>query len=367
MTHSQCPLCKTEQFESNLKRVILLEEIVASYAALRPQLLELLASGTPEIVSYPDESSASKRGLSAEVIDLLSDSEAETPAAKRPKTAPEDSVACPICQEPMAAEYLQTTHLDECLSGKKRPSPTPKPPLKKKPQGISSFFQKRPLAKPKMDHENFYFNEATKHHHEDSKKLPKLDFSSLATPKLKEKLAAVKVPATGTRHQLELRYNQYYILHNANLDSSHPVPGKVLQQRLSQWEAGHLAFSTSSTSLFGSRGSISNKSITDNDFLVALWMQTYKDEFRVLVRAAKKSLKRPAAAETNAENDNTIPAGAEPDDSATENNGKTDTPASVPLQNTVSTGTNAGDGNSGAASEGSDFDFSTSSLFTPAQ
>lgn len=367
MANSQCPLCKTEQFESNLKRVILLEEIVASYTALRPRLLQLLAKNGEDV----SDSNGSKRALSAEVIELLLDSESDVAAPKRQKTASSDDVTCPVCQETMAAEYLQNTHIDECLSGKKRASPDVRAP-KTKSRGISSFFQNRQAAKPKVDHQNFYFNETAKHHHEDSRKLPKLDFSSLATPKLKEKLAAIKVPTTGTRHQLELRYNQYYILHNANLDSSHPVPGKVLQQRLSQWEAGHLAFSSTSTSLFGSRGSVSNKSITDNDFLVAVWMDTYKEEFRDLVKAARKSLKGNKNDGTT--NDSIVGDESKvPDVKVGEKEAhvgdkeETASPEKPPLQNPGTMGTNAESGNSETTGDQPEFDFSASTLFTPAQ
>ncbi|ODV93606.1 hypothetical protein PACTADRAFT_35366 [Pachysolen tannophilus NRRL Y-2460] len=68
------------------------------------------------------------------------------------------------------------------------------------------------------------------------KKLMKLDFNSLSTSKLKEKLSTLSLSTVGTRQQLELRYNQYSILFNSNLDSLNPVSEKILKRDLTQWE-----------------------------------------------------------------------------------------------------------------------------------
>lgn len=273
MQVSRCPLCKTEQFESNLKRVILLEEIVLCFQALRPALLELLAGTEEKILATPD----------AEVIEV---SDGEKLSLGSPKTTPKlstpvgDQVLCPVCSESMSAEYLQRSHLDDCLSGKKKASP------KRKRTEIALFFKK----KPKTDHEQFYFSQPDKHH-PTVKTLPKVDFASLSTPKLKEKLASLKLATLGTRSQLELRYNHYYILHNANLDSNRPVSDLALRQKLNQWEKSHLAFAApiATSTLYGA--SLSHKNISDKDFPVAAWVEQYKDEFRTLVKAAKKSAK----------------------------------------------------------------------------
>lgn len=334
--NSHCPLCQTEQFESNLRRQILLEEIVACYSSFRP----LLLSHLKEEDSGLNESERKSPGVAnTEVIEVISDSDSANdsstvlgmePANKKMKTeciphemngnseirsvevkesipSPQEMVSCPICSEQMTAELLQSEHIDDCLTGKKNFRKSKSPGIttnyqsqKKRPNSktaISSFFQpikpksSQPANKPRIDHENFYFNEVKNHNREDIRRLPKLNFSSLTTPKLKEKLAAIKLPTQGTRYQLELRYNQYYILFNSNLDSNHPIPEKLLKQKLNQWELSHLAFSaSSSTSLFSSRNSLSNKSITDKDFLVKLWVDTYKDEFKDLVTAAKKTM-----------------------------------------------------------------------------
>lgn len=346
---SHCPLCKVEQFESNLKRVILLEEIVLCYSKFRPILLELLknnessgentkeskesSSLSPDITE--ESNGSSKRPAEdQEVIEISSDDSSAVSNTdslkhsvnKRVKTEHDvrntipsryEMVECPICSEKMSADLLQTQHIDYCLSGKTYPLKSKSPStmslrfqVKKKRNntksmnGISSFF-KPPTVKPnippsdssnilKPDNQNFYFDEVSKHHHNEIKKLPKLDFSSLTTPKLKEKLLSLKLPIQGTRVQLELRYNHYYILFNSNLDSNHPLSEKVLKQKLNQWEHSHLAFSSTSSnsSLFGSGSSLSTKCITDKDFSVKQWMDANKKEFKRLIRQAKASMKK---------------------------------------------------------------------------
>ncbi|ODV81870.1 DNA repair protein rad18, partial [Suhomyces tanzawaensis NRRL Y-17324] len=307
ITNNSCPLCKTELFESNLKRHILLEEIVTCYSRLRPHILQQLEKKPEEQAVKDSGGSIEGSKRSEEPSDVIEISDEEVPSKKR-KVEPNETVTipdngdivdCPICGDQMTAEVLQTKHIDDCLNGRK-PKRTPKARL----SGIASFFKpaasrgsppaststvSAPSPQISLGNANYYFNEAAKHNQE-SRKLPKLDFLSLTTPKLKEKLSALKLPVQGTRVQLELRYNQYYVLFNANLDSNRPIAEKVLRQKLTQWEGAHLAFSSSSGDLFTTRTSLSHKSITDKSFLVKQWRQAYGHEFRELIRAAKATL-----------------------------------------------------------------------------
>lgn len=287
---SLCPLCKAEQFESNLKRVILLEEIVACFQALRPELLALATqnqasdetAGEERLDAInPDTGNNSRTGDNFHASD-------NSPGAISCSASPEvvevsesgeeiPQVNCPVCNQRMSAEVLQRKHLDECLRGKSAP---------KRRREILLFFQ--PRKKVEVDHLKFYFAEAHRHHHE-TRRIPKMDYASLLTPKLKEKLALLHLSVLGSRTQLELRYNHFYLLHNANLDSSRPVSDLELRQRLNQWEKSHLAFSApvGANTVFGDV--LSQKSISDKDFPVALWVDRYRLEFRRLVRQARLS------------------------------------------------------------------------------
>lgn len=306
ITNNLCPLCKTELFESNLRRDILLDEIVTCYTRIRPYLFELLKKDLK--AAEESKENTPKKRVVQDVIEILSEEESpndSAPENKRIKLEPpssipakDDLVECPICCEKMPAELLQSRHIDDCLSGKKTviPKYSLRTISKKKSSrtGIASFFKNLPLAAsptslPEVGHKDFYINEVSKQN--DAKKLPKLDFLSLTTPKLKEKVAILKLPTSGTRVQLELRYNQYYVLFNSNLDSNRPVSDKILKQKLNQWELSHLAFTTTTANLFNSRNHLSNKSITDKNFLPKEWSDAFKKDFRRLTRAAKKSVR----------------------------------------------------------------------------
>lgn len=318
ISKNYCPLCKTEQFESNLKREVLLEEIISCYASLRPLILDVLKNS---LVDNPkpsfklslksDEEKTLKREASLDIIEISSDEPDLKKSNHVPKKMKKDNpkknveslpkrnemVECPICSEIMAADILQIKHIDDCLSGKKTQLTTGnkfKTTKKKNTKsGIDSFFQRpseksSPISTPKLEQCKFYFDEVPRNIL-DAKKLPKLDYASLTTPKLKEKMATLKLPLQGTRQQLELRYNHYYVLFNSNLDSNHPAPEKILKQKLSQWEHSHLAFNSPTNDLFSSKSQLSFKSITDNDFSAKEWLKFYRKEYKQLIKQAKKT------------------------------------------------------------------------------
>lgn len=342
ISNNKCPLCKSEQLESNLKRVILLEEIVFCFSKLRPKLMGLLEGKSSK--NHPiqskkkdDKIQSEERSVNSlpskrEVIEVSSSESDENnkgeilhKSVKKTKIESpnestsaipnrKDNVACPICSGTMTAEYLQTRHIDMCLNGKTTPSP-PRSVLQsflgsqkknsKPATNISSFFKR---AEPHRSIENhhtddnpvphmlkFYFDEASKHHHNNVKRLPMLNFNSLTTTKLKEKLVSLGLPAQGNRTQLELRYNQYYILFNSNLDSNRPLSEKVLRKKLSEWEFSHLAFSGSTSSSLFNRGTgLSNKNISDRNFPLKKWLRTYKNDYRELISRAKAATRQPA-------------------------------------------------------------------------
>lgn len=340
LSNTHCPLCKSEQLESNLKRIILLEELVLCFKKFRPILLELLANGKN---SEADDSETCKEmndpqaivndsdSINQDIIEIPDDDgrtyKEEPPLKKRlsdkkqlfdsilPKN--DDLVECPVCSELMSAGKLQTSHIDQCLNGKSNTShifdstrlsnlsksyTVRRKNSPKKTNAISSFF--RPVDSSVADSKSRSFknaptpsedqplhsNDIPIHLLSDKKRLPKLDFNSLTTPRLKEKLAALTLPTHGSRMQLESRYNQYYILYNSNLDSNHPLSDKVLRHKLSQWEHSHLTFTN--TSLFNTKSRINFKSITDKDFPVKLWLRTYKSDFKELVEKARLTNKK---------------------------------------------------------------------------
>lgn len=257
-----CPLCKTELYESNLRRDILLEEIVNCYSRIRPYLYDLLKKE-----QLPE-------------IEIIEDSDDEEVLPKRIKL---DLVECPVCSEKMTAVELQSKHLDDCLNGKitKKRKQTHSQP---QGSGIASFFKGSPRnASPPVQSTStdYYFKDVHKHQHE-TRKLSKLDFLSLTTPKIKEKLVALKLPVTGTRQQMEMRFNHWYVLYNSNLDSNRPVAEMILRQKLNQWE---LSINKSSKPR---SSNINSANLGDKNFLRLQWMQDHKREYTRLIKAARK-------------------------------------------------------------------------------
>ena len=313
---SSCPLCKSEQFESNLKHVILLEELVACYRALRPDLLRLLQRDGAGSDGPSSENGSPKRDQHVHT-DLTSsparcpnpDSSGptETRATEVVEISDDDSgmstAQCPVCGKHMDLKHLQESHIEYCLRGEQEPRRTRvakplKTPASERKRGISLFFkvEKRVRASPPprlsepVDHLLFYFNQAHKRRH-DAKRLPKIDFSSLSTAKVKEKLAALRLSTLGSRDQLELRYNQYYLFHNANMDLNRPATEIELRQKLWQWEKSHQSFLAprATSTIYGDN--LKSRSLADKDFPVRSWLKRYKSEFRALARAVRASHK----------------------------------------------------------------------------
>lgn len=259
----QCPICAKELRESNLSRNVLLEQVVISYKSVRDDLLKSLkisreiSSSKPTEKAYDlDSSRNSIEVLDSEEADCGDDDDGddviiiEEPKKrkseangidglfKKHKPEAEKNGTCPICNKMLPLKVLETTHIDACLANPQpqisqpstKPSPTQKsdriPTQSPVPGSPSPYFQ------PKENNLNL-------------KKLTKLDYSSLSTSALKQRLIKLELPVTGTRNQLENRYNEYLIMWNANCDSVVPKNPKVLRKQLAQWE-NSLKFKTAS-------------------------------------------------------------------------------------------------------------------------
>lgn len=321
MKESHCPLCKSRQLESDLRRVTVLEEIVNCFSSLRDFMIMHLAISNEEEEGEDKNDTenlnkidsqlnsgvkrlGNERSSSPDVIEIMDDDNLEPPVKKSKIDSNDnnnDNVQCPVCSKKMPADFLQSTHIDECLNGKpqsKIPSAKPSIGNKTKKPNIKSFFKSTKPTKKlvdsndmvKINHEEFYFKKVNEHKHDQSR-LSKLDFRSLNTTKLKEKMSQLDLPVNGSRPQLEARYNQYYVLFNSNLDSSHPVDPRVLRMRLKQWECSHLSFGNDISNLFSNAKSLGHKSILDKNFSVSQWKQVYQHDFIILTKNAKRSKK----------------------------------------------------------------------------
>jgi E3 ubiquitin-protein ligase RAD18 len=139
----------------------------------------------------------------------------KTPETKKASEAREVRMGtCPICSKELPLDVLESEHIDLCLN-------TPLIESSKPSDSSSSRVEPYIPKEPEQQYQ----------------KLNKLDFSSLSSNSLKQKLTKLELPSTGMRSQLEQRYNEYLILWNANCDSVQPKNPKVLRKQLAQWEA----------------------------------------------------------------------------------------------------------------------------------
>ncbi|OBA23659.1 DNA repair protein rad18 [Metschnikowia bicuspidata var. bicuspidata NRRL YB-4993] len=364
MIVSQCPLCKAEQFESNLKRVILLEEIVLCFQALRDDLISLLQEEESSTNDQQDNMKTIKnQQVHLDVIEIPDHSEGLDSNSTLAQGTILDAgyVHCPVCGEVMKEEHVQGSHLDYCLNGKPDPKLMLKThSVKRKTNDVVLFFQGRKRQKNaanNVDHANFYFNKGDQHHH-NTKRIPKVDFSSLSTAKVKEKLMALKLSTLGSRTELEWRYNHYYLLNQSNLDSNHPLTEMELRQKLKQTEISHLMtpLTSASNTIYGD--SLSRKSLADKDFPIKAWLDIYKDEFKQLVKQARKSRKKQALTKNMKSPDHATRAST--------NDIASSRSATNPLTNEENKNVHLGDQASHREKDpADDFDFSTSALFAP--
>ncbi|KAK6867274.1 Postreplication repair E3 ubiquitin-protein ligase RAD18 [Candida tropicalis] len=266
-----CPICKCEIFESNLRPDPLLEDIVNDKEDEKlTEISDINEEGRvkEEINGNISNGDAGKDGKvgsetpvmdnSIEVIEILSDDGQIVTNNTKIGT-------CPICQERMPIEILERRHVDDCLNGRKPKRNAAQilqqQPRKKQSKGITSitaFFKQStspdttsspetttitpPPGTPQDNHKPVKSIQSGQYEDKETPvinipaRIPKLDFHSLTTPKVKAKLKELQLSTTGDRNELMRRYNQYFVFVNANIDSNHPVDESTLRDRLSKWE-----------------------------------------------------------------------------------------------------------------------------------
>lgn len=198
---NKCPLCSEETYESGLRKVLLLDEIVGWLNKNRKSLINTLAKDVSEVDNSQSEND-----------DVVADTQT-------------DGSECPVCGKCMPLSELQSNHIDLCLQRASEPAPT-----KKRKVGVADLFSKSD-SKPKRRAGTQIQSSLASN----KQRLANLD-TSLTTNKLKEKLISLRLPSNGNRRQLENRLKEYITLYNANLDSLNPVQNRILIDRLSKWE-----------------------------------------------------------------------------------------------------------------------------------
>lgn len=253
---NKCPACLEETYESGLRKVLLLDNIVKWFSQHRKELLNKLQ---PEHINDSQEQENSDINESSYIVtnnskgnenqsttnfliprdvsNVLISNEINSDPPNE-KSEKEILAECPICGVFKPVSEIQGSHIDKCLtSGHRDKSPNlslnqpqPSSPKGTRSKTLHNFFDKSDKSK------NGGSLQLQPHFLKSKQRLANLD-TSISTSKLKEKLNSLHLSSSGTRNQMEQRMKEYINLYNANLDSINPVSDRVVVDRLQKWEA----------------------------------------------------------------------------------------------------------------------------------
>jgi E3 ubiquitin-protein ligase RAD18 len=240
---NKCPVCLDETYESSLRKVLLLDNIINWYTINRSALIQNL-----QIDHVIDSQDDEQSDINSEIEEIISsdpssiDMISSIDSKRNPKQTSENLAECPVCEKFMTLDELQNSHIDECLKNSNKSDK-----FSRHSKTLEGFFNASHFS-DKNDITNT--NNNNNHNQKNSikniqlqsrffknkQRLPNLD-TSLSTAKLKEKMNLLNIPINGTRTQLEHRMKEFINLYNANLDSINPVNDLILVDRLKKWES----------------------------------------------------------------------------------------------------------------------------------
>ncbi|BCR90434.1 E3 ubiquitin-protein ligase RAD18 [Aspergillus chevalieri] len=292
-TEGKCPVCRSSDQETKLRRNWIVQELLEAFQNARPSILDLARKardGVLDRVEVSDEPSSKKRkieqsqvegegvsevgaeGIVARsqsrqvdnhpqpaMVDLVEDSQDED-------FAPDDGlVACPICNRRMKNEAV-FPHLETDACGK-----DPAPPKK---VSYGSLQPMSPVARRKT--RTIAANANNK-----PERLPAINYSILKEGVLRKKLKDLGIPNWGPRQLLQRRHTEWMNLWNANCDSKSPKSKWVLLRELDSWERtqGGSANPPSHDS---------NNTIMEKNFDKAAWSTSHDNDFKRLIENARK-------------------------------------------------------------------------------
>ncbi|WOO78901.1 Postreplication repair E3 ubiquitin-protein ligase rad18 [Vanrija pseudolonga] len=219
-TQKKCPTCHEPAKEGSIRRNRALEEMTDAWEGARPSLLELAqpkkrvvheagpskrkrASSSPRRTASPDSD-----------VEVLGDDDSQELTDK-------DEQPCPLCAAVMATGDIPL-HID-------RGCPPPKGKAAK--VTASSGNQKADWKKV------FASAGGGKTKVADMRRIVKPNYSLTGQAELRALLTEHGLPTTGERPALEARFQEWIVLYNANLDTSHPSSLPALRAQLAQIES----------------------------------------------------------------------------------------------------------------------------------
>lgn len=293
---NNCPLCEKEISENELKKEILLDEIIRRYVEIRQQLLNFLRIENENNAINNKNSSV---GINIENAIIISSDEDTWIDINNYNEKYQNNNETNVNEQ--NGKQVSSDFIDNYFKKKKRKKTEKftsnyhndknyiqkgKIELFFKPikQSIESKLHNGNMLTYNAENDNQIKDRTSLLFTNKFEKLPRLDFSSLTTPNLRKKFEILRLPTQGTRAQLESRYNHYYILYNSNADSNRPVSEKNLKHKLSLWEKSKFPIKHKKSNI-----DTSEIYINHNDFSKKKWIKTYSHEFKILIESAKQN------------------------------------------------------------------------------
>ncbi|KAF7353675.1 Postreplication repair E3 ubiquitin-protein ligase rad18 [Mycena venus] len=271
---SQCPTCRQNMTESQLRPNPGIEDVVAAWRFARPYILSLAKQEEEPVTAEPAKK---KRKLDPSCVagpSRTSSTESKSDLEILSSAAPQDDVPkpdtivdCPLCKQSMKYKELNRHMDNNCATV----SPRPLAPTSKSQKTLwSDIMQPKSKGKEKDRGSS------------DEDHLPKTAYDTLKDRQLKDKLVDLGLPTTGDRTLWIARHQRWTIQWNANLDKSAPnrQSKAELLKELKKWEE--------------ERKVKRKKATVDESYL-----KTHNSDFKKLVDAARPKSKGSVAAGTN--------------------------------------------------------------------
>ncbi|KAL9096937.1 MAG: hypothetical protein Q9165_000901 [Trypethelium subeluteriae] len=287
----KCPICRSNDQASKLRRNGAMEELVEMFKAARPVALRLAQK---EKIS-PDRNAARPGSTSKrKAADAGLEEEAQRSSQKR-KTrsqsrrdarteSPEvmvidneedgdyqpddDLVPCPICNKRMKQEAV-FSHLDHCEEEQEqdRRRARTRTPNSAKPSIRSS-----------KSHSSF----------KPPERIAELSYGLLTEKALRKKLSDLGIPCWGSRTLLIKRHTEWVNLWNANADSLNPRSKRDLLHQLDVWERTQGGHALNSAAAPNHADAVMSK-----EFDGVGWAQSNKSDFDKLIAEARRKANNP--------------------------------------------------------------------------
>lgn len=340
----KCPLCLNELRESSLRSEFLVGEIVEIHKSSRQALLDILneysrteSKGDSPLIELGSQSDAdddiqilattdrkslrpSTIGSSVNRVTKRTGVRSLLKNHNESNKSKQHMAQCPICEQFYPIEALERTHLDECLtvqslggqpgsktSERKAPSPVPR-----KPSPPKTVQYKHNEDNDTSSHVERYINSSNSG---DRQRLPKVTFASMSVAQIKQKLASLGLPVNGTKQTMIARYDQYEMLWNSNFcDAIEPVDVNELKRQLLSWETTQNNHGSSNIGGISSMMKRANGSkpyqklladFKNDKFERKSWIQMFRQDFKSLIKEARRQLIKETTNEIESQKDNT--------------------------------------------------------------